>query len=43
MAIKRSMKDLSPREEQVLRLRFGIADVMNEEDFPDELQLEEKI
>jgi RNA polymerase primary sigma factor len=42
MAIKRCMKDLSPREEQVLRLRFGISDVMNEDDFPNELQLEEK-
>ena len=40
-AIKRCFSDLTPREEQVLRLRFGVADVPNDTSFPNELQLEE--
>jgi len=40
-AIKRCLGDLTPREEQVLRLRFGVADVVNTEDFPSNLQIEE--
>lgn len=38
-AIKRSFANLSQREEQVLRLRFGIADVANPDDYPDTLQV----
>lgn len=40
-AIKRCFGNLTPREEQVLRLRFGVSDVTNDDSFPNELQLEE--
>jgi len=40
-AIKRCLGDLTPREEQVLRLRFGVSDVVNTDNFPNNLQLEE--
>ena len=42
-AIKRSFNDLTPREEQVLRLRFGVSDVVNSDELPNELQLTEVI
>jgi RNA polymerase primary sigma factor len=40
-AIKRCFGDLTAREEQVLRLRFGVSDVTDDEKYPNELQLEE--
>lgn len=40
-AIKRCFGNLTPREEQVLRLRFGVADIENDESFPETLQTQE--
>jgi RNA polymerase primary sigma factor len=40
-AIKRSLGDLTPREEQVLRLRFGVSDVTDTSNYPNALQSEE--
>jgi RNA polymerase primary sigma factor len=37
-AIKRCFTDLTPREEQVLRLRFGVSDVADDSSLPNGLQ-----
>jgi DNA-directed RNA polymerase sigma subunit (sigma70/sigma32) len=37
--VKESMDLLTPREEQVLRLRFGISDVTNPDDFSNVLYI----
>jgi DNA-directed RNA polymerase sigma subunit (sigma70/sigma32) len=40
-AIKRCFSDLTPREEQVLRLRFGVSELDNDSSFPTTLQTAE--
>jgi len=40
-AIKRCFNDLTPREEQVLRLRFGVSDIPDDSALPNELQIQE--
>ncbi len=42
LAIKNCLTNLTPREEQVLRLRFGVSDVMNEESYEEKLYTEEE-
>jgi len=41
-AIKSCLSNLTPREEQVLRLRFGVSDVMNDQEFEERLYTEEE-
>jgi DNA-directed RNA polymerase sigma subunit (sigma70/sigma32) len=37
VAISRCLDKLSPREEQVLRLRFGVSDVQDLNNYPEQL------